>query len=340
MSKPTRVLLAEADSISTQLLSFTLEREGFEVLKARGGLDALRLAQEQQVDLVLSEVLLDDMDGLELCRRLRAGWNTQRIPIVLVTSLGSSDERISGLMAGADDYLIKPYDVRELTIRLNHLLNTYSNCYQLHPLTKLPGGQLIEAYVDNACKGTKPWALLHIDIKQFGSYNRIYGFDAGDILLKHTASLLRQVILGEVGERSDSRSDGGGDDEEPLFLGHEGRDDFIAVVGAGRVSALCDEIVARFDEQAPGFYPASQRESSYQVLIDRKGNTHLVPPVALSIGVVTGALCDHLSYLELREAASSVLQRARMEEHSAAFTNRRHLVGRITPGATADERRA
>lgn len=323
MSRPTRVLLAEADSISTQLLSFTLEREGFEVLKARGGLDALKLAREQEVDLVLSEVLLADMDGLELCRRLRADWNTQRIPIVLITSLGSSEERIAGLMAGADDYLVKPYDVRELMIRLNHLLGTYSNCYQLDSLTKLPGSQLIEAFVEKTCRDTESWALLHIDIKNFDAYNKIYGFDAGDALLRNTADLLRQVILG------------GSDKNEPAFLGHDGKDDFIAVVGSGSIPQVTDALVARFEEQRLSFYPVDHRESPYQVLIDRKGETHRAQPVALAIGIVTGELCKHLSYLELREAAASVLRRAKMEERSAAFVNRRHLVGRSTQAASA-----
>jgi GGDEF domain-containing protein len=211
-------------------------------------------------------------------------------------------------------------------IRLNHLLNTYSNCYQLHSLTRLPGSQLIEAYVDKTCQGSQPWALLHIDIKNFGAYNKIYGFEAGDRLLTSTGNLLRQIILGE------------GEDDEPIFLGHEGRDDFIAVVSARRASRVTDELVARFEGQLLGFYPAEHRESPYQVLIDRKGNTHLVPPIALSIGVVTGDMCDRLSYLELREVAASVLGRARMEEHSAAFMNRRHLVGRAVQDTTSNQR--
>src|SRR5882762_3815484 len=95
-----RVLLAEADNISTQLLSFSLQREGFEVIEARGGLDILRLARGSRIDLILSEVLLPDMDGRDVCHQLRTDWNTQRLPIVLVTSLGGAEDRLQGLMAG------------------------------------------------------------------------------------------------------------------------------------------------------------------------------------------------------------------------------------------------
>ena len=315
MPKPARVLLAEADSISTQLLSFSLEREGFEVVKARGGLDALRLAREQQVDIVVSEVLLENIDGLELCRRLRSGWNTQRIPILLVTSLGSSEERIAGLTAGADDYLVKPYDVRELMIRLNHLVDTYSNCYQVNPLTKLPGSQVIQAYVDKTCQGSNPWALLQIDINHFGAYNKIFGYDEGDTVLKSVADLLRLAVLR--------------DDREPVFLGHEGRDDFTVIVRPERVDEVCNGILSRFEKQSANFYPAEHREASHQIWIDRQGNARVEQPIGLSIGVVTDRLCDSLSYLELKEAAESVLNRAKMERQSGVFTNRRHLVGKL-----------
>src|SRR6476661_3693554 len=94
MTKPTRVLLAEADTISAQLLSFSLKRENFEVVHVRSGNDALHMARERHFDLVLAEVQLPNVDGLELCRQLRTGWNTRNLPIVLITTLGSTEERI------------------------------------------------------------------------------------------------------------------------------------------------------------------------------------------------------------------------------------------------------
>jgi diguanylate cyclase (GGDEF)-like protein len=310
-----RVLLVEADSISTQLLSFSLRREGFEVVLARDGEDALRLAREQQVDVVLAEVLLPDMDGRDLCRQLRADWNTQRLPIVLATSLGGAENRMQGLLAGADDYIIKPYDVRELMVRLHRLVSTYTNCSDLHPLTKLPGSRVIAGYVEKVCvEESGQWALLQVDINHFTSYNRIYGFSAGDDVLRMTALLLREVVHSSA---------------EPSFVGHDGRDDFIAVVPAQRADEVCRALIERFDVEVLQHYPAEHRESGYQVLIDRRGNSQLVPRLSLSIGVVTYDLCDNLSYLEIREAAESVLNRARCEETSFTYVNRRHLAGRL-----------
>src|SRR5436853_67763 len=169
MAQSDRVLLVEADSISNQLLSFSLQREGFEVLQAQSGPDALRMARQHRADVILSEVLLPDMDGYKMCCQLRADWNTQRIPIVLVTSLGGAENRLRGLVAGADDFMMKPYDVRELVVRLRRLISTYSQGSQLDPLSKLPGAQVIRSYVEESCvqgRG-RDWAFLQIDLKRF-----------------------------------------------------------------------------------------------------------------------------------------------------------------------------
>lgn len=314
MSEPRRVLLAEADSISAQLLSFSLEREGFEVTQARGGNEALRLARAQHFDIVLAEAVLPGIDGLELARQLRGHWNTRRIPIILVTTLGSTEERITGLRAGADEYLTKPYDVRELVIRLNRLVATYSNCHQLHPVTRLPGSRIIELYIEEACKWQRQWSVLQADINHFGTYNKLYGFDAGDQVLRYTADLLREIVLAG--------------DAEASFVGHDGKDDFLAVLNSDRVKQVCADLIGTFDKEAGYFYPPEHRDNAYQVLVDRRGQTHFVPRLSLSVGVLTSDLCEDLSYLELREAAGEVLRRAKADDHSSVYVNRRHLVGR------------
>lgn len=314
MLESTRVLLAESDSISAQLLSFTLEREGFEVILAHGGGEALRVARQQRTDLVISEVLLDDMSGLELCHQLRAGWNTQNIPIVLITTLGNTAERIAGLQAGADEYLTKPYDVREMMIRVRRLVSTYSNCSQLNHLTKLPGIHLIEQFVNETCRGDTSWALLQIDINHFTVYNRMYGFEAGNSVLRRTADVLREVVLDAT--------------PQPAFLGHEGRDDFVAVVARQLMREKCELMIERFHAEVSEFYPDEQKLDHYHAITDRQGKKILAPRLALSIGVLTGDLCENMSYLEMREAAHAVLSQAKVSETSSVFVNRRHMAGR------------
>jgi DNA-binding response OmpR family regulator len=319
MGQAATVLLAEADRISTQLLSFILERAGFQVIAAQGGADALRLARQHKVDLILSEVLLPDADGMEVCRQLRADWNTRYIPFVLLTSLGDPEYRVRGLLAGADDYVAKPFDLNELMVRLRRLIETFAACGQVHPLTRLPSSMQIQLYVSQVClqPDSGPWAYLQIDLNHFRAYNHMYGYEAGNEVLRMTGALLRDIVYQMYGAGA--------------FVGHDGRDDFVVVLPTNEAALLCEDLISRFDERILAFYPPEHRERLYQMWIDRRGDVQQVPRVALSIGVVTSELCDALNYLELAEVGTAVLNRARAEAVSFYYVNRRRSVGRSQP---------
>jgi PleD family two-component response regulator len=316
MAQNATVLLAEMDSTATQLQSFILERAGFQVITAQGGGDLLRLARQRRVDLILSEVLLPDADGIEICRLLRADWSTRFIPFVLLTSLADPEYRVRGLLAGADDYIAKPFDLSELSVRLYRLIETFSVCYQVHALTRLPSNPLIRAYVESVClrPDSDPWAFLVLDINHFRAYNQLYGFPAGDMVLSQTADLLREVV------HSDQRA--------PAFVGHNGADDFVVVVPAAQAEAVCQRLIREFDARIPGFYPADHEDPPLHLLVDRQGLVAPVPPLALSIGVVTSDLCQNLSVLELQDAGTTVLARAKAESASAYYMNRPRMVSR------------
>ena len=113
-----RVLIVEDEPDIRDLLVFHLERDGYQVVKARSGADALRQAQASPPDLVLLDLMLPEMDGLEVCRRLRQNPVTQGIPIVMLTARGDEVDRVLGLEMGADDYVVKPFSPRELVARV------------------------------------------------------------------------------------------------------------------------------------------------------------------------------------------------------------------------------
>jgi DNA-binding response OmpR family regulator len=319
MAQAATVLLAEADRISTRLLSFILERAGFQVIAAQGGADALRLARQYKVDLILSEVLLPDADGMEVCRQLRADWNTRYIPFVLLTSLGDPEYRVRGLLAGADDYVAKPFDLNELMVRLRRLIETFEACGQVHPLTRLPSSMQIQLYVTQTClqPDAGPWAYLQIDLNHFRAYNHLYGYEAGNEVLRMTGDLLRDIVYRMYGPGA--------------FVGHDGRDDFVVVLPTNEAALLCEDLISHFDERILAFYPPEHRERLYQMWIDRRGDVQQVPRVALSIGVVTSELCDALNYLELGEVGAAVLNRAKAEAVSFYYVNRRRMIGRSQP---------
>ena len=121
MSKPT-VLVAEDEGALMTLLRYNLEREGYRVLEAQDGEEALLVAAEEKPDLVLLDWMLPQLSGIEVCRRLRGRQETRNVPIIMLTARGEESDRIRGLDTGADDYMTKPFAMTELLARLRAVL--------------------------------------------------------------------------------------------------------------------------------------------------------------------------------------------------------------------------
>ena len=121
MSKPT-VLIAEDESALLTLLRYNLEREGYRVLEARDGEEALLVAAEEKPDLVILDWMMPQLSGIEVCRRLRSRQETRNVPILMLTARGEETDRIRGLDTGADDYLTKPFSMTELLARVRAVM--------------------------------------------------------------------------------------------------------------------------------------------------------------------------------------------------------------------------
>ena len=117
-----RILVIEDENDIRQLLRFNLEREGFAVLEAADGLGGLHMATSELPDLVVLDLMLPGMDGCDVCRRLKAQPVTAAIPVLMLTARGEEVDRIVGLTLGADDYVVKPFSVRELVLRIRAIL--------------------------------------------------------------------------------------------------------------------------------------------------------------------------------------------------------------------------
>ena len=117
MTAPT-ILIVDDQPINVQLLKRKLEREGLQIVPAYSGLEALELVAEAKPDLILLDVMMPDMDGIEVCRRLQASAETRAIPIIFVTARTSKEGKLEGLRVGAVDYITKPIDLDETLARV------------------------------------------------------------------------------------------------------------------------------------------------------------------------------------------------------------------------------
>jgi two-component system, OmpR family, response regulator len=130
MPDSSTILLVDDEDSIQKLLAYPLEREGFRVLQARDGEDALRQFQSEQVDLVVLDLMLPKLDGLEVCKRLRA---ESEVPIIMLTARDDELDKVLGLELGADDYITKPFSIREFRSRVRALLRRASASRQSGP---------------------------------------------------------------------------------------------------------------------------------------------------------------------------------------------------------------
>ncbi|HOP46321.1 MAG TPA: response regulator [Desulfobacteraceae bacterium] len=126
MEKMTaRILVVDDEKDLVDLISYNLEKEGFETLKAYNGESALRLVQSQKPDLVILDLMLPGIQGMEVCKLIRKNPDISSLPIIMVTAKNDEFDKILGLEMGADDYITKPFSVRELLARVRAVLRRF-----------------------------------------------------------------------------------------------------------------------------------------------------------------------------------------------------------------------
>ena len=140
MSKGT-VLVIDDERDLIELVRYNLDKEGFDVVAASDGTSGLEIATKHKPNLVVLDLMMPGMDGLEVCRRMRADERTRRIPVIMLTAKAAEADRVVGLEMGADDYVTKPFSPRELIARVKAVLRRTSD--QQEPTELIRKGQLV-----------------------------------------------------------------------------------------------------------------------------------------------------------------------------------------------------
>ena len=120
------ILVVDDEQDLLDLIEYNLKKEGYKVLKAENGLEALEVAKEHNPDLVLLDIMMPKMDGLEVCDKMRSDPDLQHIPIIFLTARSDEKTEVEGLDTGADDYVTKPISTTKLISRIRAVLRRYS----------------------------------------------------------------------------------------------------------------------------------------------------------------------------------------------------------------------
>lgn len=291
-----RILVVEDDFDISNMLQLYFKSQGYEVYVAPRGGEALELTRQKMPNVIVLDIMLPDIDGYEVCRRLRTNLRTSHIPIIFLTQKDERSDKIHGLELGADDYITKPFDVEELRLRVRNTIKRATVESLTSPNTGLPSGRLIEDQLRQLMRKDN-WGILYIGVQGLDAFNEVYGFVAGEEVLRFTGMLLNGVVE-ELGTPDD-------------FVGHIGGDDFIVITRSELAQALRQEMEKRFNANVGTHYDFRTRQQGYLAMKDAEGHEVKAPLMSLQIGVLTVADGPFTDIREITEAAAEVRRKAR-----------------------------
>lgn len=308
---PETILVADDDPAIVHLVEVNLKLEGFEVLTAGDGEEALRIVGEHLPALVLLDVMMPKLDGYEVCERIRAESRTRHINVIMLTAKSLSADKIVGLTAGADDYVLKPFDPMELIARVRATLRRSKEMISSSPLTGLPGNIQIEEVIRRRHTAREPIAVCYADLDNFKGYNDRYGFLQGDRAITYTASVLREVVEGSP----------------HAFVGHIGGDDFALIITIDEAEGTAEKAIQRFDAGVDTLYEPADVARGFIEVEDRRGRLMRYPILSLSIGI--GLNDEEITdYREIVDSATEMKAFAKRQPGSSFAIDRRSHPGR------------
>lgn len=268
-----KILIVDDDPDIRDVLKLTLAEENYQVLEAEDGETALKIINSKPLDLVLLDYKIPKIDGREVCRQVKKDLLLRHLPIIMVTGKGDINDKVGGIDAGADDYIVKPFEPKELLARIRMIIRRTQRDLEANPLTHLPGNVSILNELAQRLEQKSLFSVCYIDLDKFKAYNDKYGFEHGDEVIRETARIIMRVVQ-KFGNPHD-------------FIGHIGGDDFVIVTTPEQTDAICNAIIHDFDQTVPSFYNETDRKNGYIVSLDRKGNPQKIPLLSISIGVVS-----------------------------------------------------
>jgi DNA-binding response OmpR family regulator len=282
MSNPL-VLFVDDDSDIVFALQVYFGSEDFEIDIAENGVDALNKAKLMIPHLIMLDVMLPDIDGYEVCRRLQQNPRTSHVPIIFLSQKDERSDISHGLEVGACDYVTKPFDALDLKLRMQSTIaRSEAN---MNPYSRLPTGSLIVKQLPGFTQ-EKDGALLHIRINNFGLFIESYGGEAGHQVLSHTSRILIEIV-----ENLGSASD---------FVGHIKDDHFIILTTADKSSAISHNLIHRFEAERQRYYsPADLRRE-----LIRHANQIEVALMSVAVSEISSGQCQSLSPTDILEQAS------------------------------------
>jgi DNA-binding response OmpR family regulator len=284
-----RILIVEDDFDISNMLQIYFSGQGYEAEVAPRGENALEKTRANLPHLIVLDIMLPDIDGYEVCRRLRTSMRTSHIPIIFLTQKDERSDKLQGLELGADDYITKPFDIEELKLRVQNAIARAERESLTDPRSGLPAGRLIEEQLRKIIR-ISDWAFLDVQISNFEAFKEVYGFVAGDDVLRFTT-----MLLGEVVDEHGSPED---------FIGHPGGNSFVIITKEDTSKDVYNNLKERFRDQVLSHYSFIDREQGFIIATKDNGEQEKTSLMSLSVGVISPSQHTFADIREITELAA------------------------------------
>ncbi len=242
-----RILIVEDNGELAEMLNEYFSRvQEYEVVTAAWGAEALEFARLQPFNLIVLDIRLPDISGYDVCRQLRLQPRTQDIPILFLTEKRDRVDKLQGLELGVVDYITKPFDLQELSLRIRNVLTRATQKVHTDPITELPDGALVDERLIYTLYNRDDWALVTFALSGLDAFREHYGFVAADDVLRAIALMIRNAVREQ--------------DSEDDFIGHLDAHTFVAIIPAARAESIRERVETKMEYSRDFFYPIADRD--------------------------------------------------------------------------------
>lgn len=251
-SNQQKIFVVEDDVELAEMLTTYFGTQGYQIATSPRGKEALARINKNLPDVVVLDIRLPDIDGYEVCRRLRKNRRTRHLPVIFLTERREREDMLAGLELGAVDYITKPFDIQELRLRIRNALRR-AGLHTLHnPITGLPEGMLVQEQLE-ALLQEEQWGLVMVGVRGLDAFRDQYGFVAADDVTRAVSLMIANAMQeGRNGKEDD-------------FVGHTDAVDFVVITDRERCQKLAERCRMRLLPSVQYFYPAIDRQHVNQL---------------------------------------------------------------------------
>jgi len=308
-----RILVADPQLFNLATLIGTL-KDNYHVVVAKNGAEVFKQLTKNLIDMVILDINFPDMDGFEICRKIKSNPSTSAIPVIFITAQNSVTNEEQGFAAGAVDFISKPFNAPTVLVRIKNQLKLSDAIAELkrlnqlaldaNPNTQLPGNNSIRKEIQRVVDEQEDVCVIYADLDHFKVYNDTYGFSRGDDVIIFTADVIRGALQASGCDR--------------CFLGHIGGDDFVFIVPTDICDKVTEEIIQRIDCGISKFYSPEDFKRGHVIAVNRDGEKKQHPLISLSMGGVNLAQRKLSTTFEVIDICTEMKQAAK-KQHGSNF---------------------